>query len=267
MSFLDKEVFTDLPLGKERRLDLVAQVRTRAGEEELVLVHVEVESRWRRGFEARMHEYYMALRLRHRRPVFPIALVLARSEGGLDRPFHREQVLGDEVDVFRFWRVGLPRLEGSEYVGRRNALAPALAALMNPGGRTRREWRMECVRALAQIRANDARRRLLADCVETYLPLAGREKVRFARWLASSSSRKVRMMRRTYSDQMEEIGEKRGEMRGKREALLSQLRVKFGRLPADVVRTIAAIDNARRLNALLRRVVTARSLDQMGLSR
>jgi len=264
-------VFTDLPLGKERRLDLVAQVRTRVGEEELILVHVEVESRWRKGFEARMHEYYMALRLRHRRPVFPIALVLARSEGGLDRPFHREEVLGDEVAVFRFWRVGLPRLDGSEYVGRPNALAPALAALMSPGGRTRREWRMECVRALARIRANDARRRLLADCVETYLPLAGREKARFERWLASSSNREVRKMRKTYSDQMEEIGErrgeKRGEMRGKREALLSQLRVKFGRLPAEVVRTIAAIDNARRLNALLRRVVTARSLDQMGFSR
>ncbi len=74
-------------------------------------------------------------------------------------------------------------------------------------------------------------------------------------------------MRKTYSDQMEEIGEKRGEMRGKREALISVLRVKFGRLPADVVRTIAAIDNARRLNALLRRVVTVRSLDQMRLSR
>ncbi len=232
---------------------------------------MEVESRWRKGFEERMHEYYMALRLRHRCPVFPIALVLARSEGGLDRPDHREEVLGDDVDVFRFWRVGLPRLEGSEYVGRRNALAPALAALMSPGGRTRREWGMECGRGLARIRANDARRRPLADCVETYLPLAGREKARFERWMADSSNREVNKMRKTYSDQMEEIGEKRGEkrgeMRGKREALLSQLRVRFGRLPADVVRKIAAIDNARRLDALLRRVVTARSLDKMGLSR
>lgn len=140
VSFLDKELFTDTLRGEERRLDLVAQVRTRGDEKELVLVHVEVESRSQRDFGARMHEYYMALRLRHRRPVFPVELVLTHARGALDRPVCRDLVLGEEVNLFRYWRVGLPRLEGRKYLESGNRLAPALASLMSPGTARRAEW-------------------------------------------------------------------------------------------------------------------------------
>jgi hypothetical protein len=56
--FLDKEVFTDLPTGRQRTLDLVAQVQTLDGKRELVLIHVEVESRKKgKSFRQRMLRY------------------------------------------------------------------------------------------------------------------------------------------------------------------------------------------------------------------
>ncbi len=271
VTFLDKELFTDLARGEERELDLVARVGSRSGRREVILVHVEVEGRSRTGFDRRMFEYFMMLRLRHRCPVLPIALILSRTSATIDRPVHVDRVLGDDVCTFKFWRIGLPRLSGAEYVRRPNALAPALAALMTPGTTSRAAWKGECLRAVARARVDAARRRLLLDCIESYLPLTPRERDEFERLTRRPEDKELRRMRKLWSEQMMEIGEKRGEkrgeMRGKREALLSQLRVRFGRLPADVVRTIAAIDSARRLNALLRRVVTAPSLDQMGLSR
>lgn len=56
VTFLDKEVFTDLPTGRQRTLGLVAQVQTPDGKRELVLIHVEVESR-KKGKPFRQRRY------------------------------------------------------------------------------------------------------------------------------------------------------------------------------------------------------------------
>ncbi len=277
IAFEDKELFTDLARGRERRLDLVVKVRTRDRKTEVVLVHIEVESRSRRGFDGRMHEYYMALRLRHRCPVFPIALVLSRSGGGLDRPTHREEVLGDEVCVYRYWRIGLPKLDGARYVGLRNPVAPALAALMKPGSPARARWKLECMTALGRIRVDEARRRLLVDCIETYVTLNAREERQFDRLVRLRGNREVRRMRKTWSEQLMERGEARGEARGrklgqqlgelraKRETLLALMRAKYGPLPSRTSKAVAAIESRRRLDTLLRRVLSARTLEEMGL--
>lgn len=264
--FLDKEVFADLPKRKERRLDLVAEVPTRGGRKEIVLVHVEIEARGRERFEARMFRYYMALRLRHDQPVFPIVLVLSRAAAGLDRPSHREAVLGEEVCAFRFWRIGLSRLSGAEYVSRANPLAPALAALMRPGSRARDEWKERCLRAVASARTNEARRTLLLDCIESYLPLSPTEEARFHRRLEHRENKELMAMRKTWSEQLLERGERRGEKRARRETLLRLMGAKFGTLPADVETRVAAIEDIARLDVLLERILTAHSIDEMGLA-
>jgi hypothetical protein len=102
VTFLDKEVFTDVPEGALREPDLIARVQTRDGEPELILVHVEVESRRRRALAARMLEYYMLLRLRFRLPVFPVVLYLERGAGGLGFGRHQERLFGETVLTFGY---------------------------------------------------------------------------------------------------------------------------------------------------------------------
>ncbi len=56
-SFLDKELPIDFPRGTTREVDVVARQETHQGAPEIVLVHVEVQSRPEKDFARRMSEY------------------------------------------------------------------------------------------------------------------------------------------------------------------------------------------------------------------
>ena len=72
--FLRDEHFTDLPVGRRRQVDLLAEVATRGGSPELVLVHVEIEARSHRRMARRLARYAMALHLRHAQPLVPMVV-------------------------------------------------------------------------------------------------------------------------------------------------------------------------------------------------
>ncbi len=82
VKFLDKEAFTNIPEGKQRRSDLVVEVYTLEGVPEIVLVHIEVEYEWGSDFPERMFDYYTLLRWRYRLPIFPVAIYLTSGRGG-----------------------------------------------------------------------------------------------------------------------------------------------------------------------------------------
>lgn len=56
VTFLDKEMFTDIPAGSRRELDVVAQVYTLDGAPEMIVLHIEVQSQRAREFPYRMFE-------------------------------------------------------------------------------------------------------------------------------------------------------------------------------------------------------------------
>lgn len=61
------------------------------------------------------------------------------------------------------------------------------------------------------------------------------------------------------------IYEERGIIKGKRGALLRQLRFKFGDLPEATVAGLQGIGTEAELDALLERVLGAKTLHDMGL--
>ncbi len=176
VTFLDKEVFTDLPTGRQRTLDLVAQAQTRDGKRELVLIHVEVESRKKgKPFRQRMLRYYMMLHLRYNLPVLPVVIYLSRGAGGLGTEVYEQTLFGKQVLRFEYWRVGISDLPAEEYLSSNNPLAFGLAALMKPGGRHPAELKVSCLLGIARAVIDEARRALLVNCVETYLVLDEKE--------------------------------------------------------------------------------------------
>ena len=62
-----------------------------------------------------------------------------------------------------------------------------------------------------------------------------------------------------------EEGREEGRAEGARKILLRLLTVRFGPLPAAARREVAAISSLARLNQLAEKVLTARSLEEMGL--
>jgi hypothetical protein len=63
-----------------------------------------------------------------------------------------------------------------------------------------------------------------------------------------------------YSDGIE-----RGGIWARQQVLRLQLRERFGKLPPATAKTINATYNVRRLNAWLKRVLTAETLAEMGI--
>jgi len=253
---LDKEVFTDVPAGALREPDLIARVPAHNGEPELILIHIEVQTRRDRDFGARMLEYYMLLRLRYKLPVFPIVLYLERGAGGLGADRYEESLFDVPILTFSYQRVGVPDLAVEEYLQSSNPLAFGLAALMRPGERHAAEVKADCLLRIARAVIDEARKVLLVNCVETYLRLDTGEQQLFDELVQQAPYEEVTVMRSVY--------EIEGEKRGKRDAVLRLLRRKFGALPEPVEAHVGALESEAELDTLLDAILDARALADLG---
>ncbi len=73
LTFLDKEVFTDVTAGEQYEADLVAKLRFRS-QESFFLIHVENQAKAQTDFRKRMFRYFARLYEKFALPVYPIAL-------------------------------------------------------------------------------------------------------------------------------------------------------------------------------------------------
>lgn len=272
--FLENELFTDVPDGEQRRLDLVAQVETSSGATELLLVHVEVEARARgRRMDHRMWRYAMQLRLRHRKPVIPIVLYLRGGPPDVTERVVEERFADRPLASFCYFVFGLARSEAADYLERPETLAPALASLMKHEGRSVAEHKLACLRPVARASVDDAARFLLVNCIETYVQLDDTTREEFERLLANEPTKEVAEMEMTWADTIEakglekgmEKGLEKGRMDGMRSVIEEQLERRFGELPPRSRKRLAEIDSADGLSDLAGRVLDARSLRDLGL--
>jgi hypothetical protein len=273
---LDKKTFTDWPHGKRRELDLLAEVALAAQGNRSALIHIEIEARFGPKLGARLADYYMQVRLRHRRPVLPIALCLRRGKPGVLLQAIVDSELGPEIGCFRYYTLCLERCRAEDYLSRDEPLAWALAALMRAETLSRAEHKLACLRRIAAARLGDLDRVLLVNCVETYLQLEGRDAAELDALLARSQDEEVRVMRArklSWAEQIftegreegEEIGVQKGVEQGFQQSLLLQLGLRFGPLSDDVKRRVEKIHSVDRLKEILEKVLVARSLEEMGL--
>ena len=268
------EGFLDLPRGAQRRPDLVARAEVREGRPEAVLLHVEVELRFRASVPGRLWRYNRMLHLRHDLPVHSFVLYLHGGPPGVARRELRESSLGREVTCFRYTSFGLARAPAAHYLARSCPLGWALAALMRWPTRERDEHRSACLRRIAAARRLDpARRFLLFNCVATYLEWEGGAAEVEA--LLHGEQEKQTMI--TWAEKMEARAEERGLQRGlqtglqsglqgMRELLLQMLTTRFGPLPPEVGDRLATIDSTEELSLLGRRLPSASSLRELGIA-
>jgi len=70
---------------------------------------------------------------------------------------------------------------------------------------------------------------------------------------------------RQWIEQARKEGFEEGQVLGLQDVLLAQMTFRFGRLPVDVRRQVKEISSAQELLKLGRRVVRAKTLEDMGL--
>jgi hypothetical protein len=83
--------------------------------------------------------------------------------------------------------------------------------------------------------------------------------------LAEEENQEVTTMKMTWGDRMMEKGRVEGRVEGMRTLVLGQIESRFGAVPADRKRRIEAIDSTDELTRLADRLLTARSLDELGI--
>ena len=81
---LPAKLFTDFRKQGLREPDVVAEVRTLDGEENLLVVHVDVEGRFRKAMDERMMEYGLHLVLKRKKPVISIAVFLSGGKKSIE---------------------------------------------------------------------------------------------------------------------------------------------------------------------------------------
>ena len=110
---------------------------------------------------------------------------------------------------------------------------------------------------MARANVDDARRALLTNILETYLPLKAEQQEELRQMIAAPEAREIQAMISVY--------ETRGIAMGKRESLLRQMRRKFGDLPDEVIRRIEAIKDSEELDRLSDRIFDGATLEELHL--
>jgi hypothetical protein len=281
-SFLDKELFTDWPVGRRRELDLLARVPLEGGPMEQgpmeqgkmhLLIHVEIEARARAGMDQRLWRYYMQLRLRHDLLVLPI---LVNLRGG--RPGAVSETLEEGIDIaptgsFRYRALGLSACQAEDWLARPEPVAWAFAALMRPGKLSRAELKMECLRRIERSKVSGWHKEVLVNWVQTQVQLSETDAAEFRRLLERKENRRVRGTQLTWLGKAEFEGMKKGRVEGEkqsavrlRRAVLQLLKGKFGPVPQPVRQRLRAMDSIEPLAQVIERVPLARSIEDLGLS-
>ena len=283
--FLDTEVFTELHDGSRREADVVAKLTSRDGEPELVLIHIEVQARMEADVPERMFEYYSLLRARYRLPIFPIAVYLSRGKEGFATEVYREKLFGTDILKFQYESVRLAHLDAEEYVDKGGPVGAALAALMNRSARSPsrslESLRVSMMWKVVESALDETSQGLLIDLIQTYFPLSEKQQERYDRLVARKENRKVQEVELTWAEKLEqkglekgleegrekgrEEGREEGLLTGKRETLLRLFSAKFGAVSKATTARVEAIDSVDELDALLERVLTATSPEDMKL--
>jgi hypothetical protein len=267
--FLSNETFTDQPQGEHRVLDLVAEIPSRdadgteddgAAGSELVLVHVEIERDWSAAMGERLWDYTRTLVLRHDRPVLPMVLYLRGGPPGATRETVHRNFLGEVTETFHYYSLGLSGVSADEYVELPQPLAWALAALMKtPETWSPAEHQLACLEPIVRSHEIDeATRYLLLNCVETYLELDENDWKEFNMLVEDRKFPRLEDIKMTWGD--------RKVLEGRRQTVLEQLESRFGVLPAATRSSIQALTTEDELRDLARKVLDARSLEELGLT-
>jgi len=265
LEFLDKELFTDFPEGRVREADVVARVETHEGTPELILVHIEIQFQPEHDFPYRMFQYYGLLRFKYGVPVFPVAVYLQGGKGLAEELF-REALFGEEQLRFRYRTVALAKLDAEEYVSTGNPVAAALAALMKRDHLADRlTLRALMMQYVLKRKLDGARERLLLNLIKTYFKLDPGQEESFQQLLSRPEFLEVQEMELTWEEEMIEKWRLVGLVEGKRETLKHLLTKKFGTIPEKTMARIETLDSFEELNTYLERILTAESLEEMGL--
>jgi hypothetical protein len=243
LKFLDKEVFTDVTRGEKHEADLVVHARFR-GEPVYFLIHVEPQARQEDVFSKRMFTYFARLHEKYDLPIYPIGVLSYRWPKRRGPDTYRVEFPDLTVLVFRYRVVQLNQMEWREFERRTSPIVAALMATMHRARGEEARVKLACLRMLANLQLDPARRQLISGFVDSYLRLTMKQEREFEAGL-----QELHPQEREGLMEIVTSWEKKGFEKGERSLLLRQLRKQVGDLDAAVQEQIESL-SAKRLEKL-----------------
>jgi hypothetical protein len=160
--------------------------------------------------------------------------------------------------------VGLPGLNGAEFVDRENWLGVALSALMRWRQEERVSAAVKAIERLLESDVSDYHKYLLYECVDAYAPLLPEQRLELID-LLKEPARGTWPMVETLFEKARKEGRLEGRLEGQRELLRRLLENRFGPLSPRVSERLAG-STAEELDRLALRLLSAASVDDLGLN-
>jgi len=258
ISFLDKELFTDVTLGKKHLVDLVAKVRFK-GQDAFFLVHIETQSSFDGEFSKRMFRYFARLYEKHALPVYPVALFSYNTPNSSEPDTHIVEFPDLVVNRFCFRTIQLNQFHWGDFINKPNPVAAALMSKMKIAPDDRVKVKFECLRMLVTLQLDPARKQLISGFVDTYLKLTAAENEKFKHKVEESpieekepimeiiTSWKAEGIKEGYKQGMQtgiKQGMQQGMQQGELSIVIRLLARKFGELPSMLLDTICKLDTS-----------------------
>jgi len=265
VEFLDKELILHSPEAEHRTVDLLAAIPDPAGGSTF-LVHVEIERKAGKEIGRRLWEYSIRLRGHSPEPSVSLVVFLRGGPPGPAWQVYTEETGGHEVVRFRYLSFGLSRFPAEKLLARPEPLAWGLAALAKPGALGRARVKFEALRKIANAELRQHQRFLLMNCVETYLPLKGRDAEEYASLAGAQESPEIRAMQMTWADR--EIAKMEVKVTAKvadrlRSTVIRLLARRFGTVPPRLAKRLAAIRSIDELGVIADRILEVQSIEEL----
>src|SRR5207245_2702904 len=101
----------------------------------------------------------------------PLCIYLHVGMQGLGWDEDIETFFGEPINTFRYRYLGLPALDGLQYIQGSNLLGVALASLMEIAEEVKAKAKADALQKIAASTEPEMRKYLLCECVDAYLPL------------------------------------------------------------------------------------------------
>jgi hypothetical protein len=256
ITFVNKELFTDVVRGEKKIMDIVAQAQFQQ-QNYSFLIHIENESSSKTDFNQRLFRYFCNLYLRFDRPIYPIVVFSYDSPQRLDKSnfvidFPDKQVLNFDYEIIQ-----LNRLNWRDFLQHQNPVAAALMAKMRIDKSDRPTVKAQCLRLLVTLKLNQAKMQLISSFVDTYLNLNPDEETIFQSQLSTMElKQQEQIMELTTS------WEQKGIAKGQVATILRQLNRKLATLPENLADSVKSLE-AAQLDSLTEDLLDFQSIDDL----
>lgn len=260
VTFLDKEVFTDVTAGERYEADLLVQAQFRR-EPSCFLIHVENQAKAQANFGKRMFRYFARLSEKYDLPIYPVVVfsydqpkIAAASQFRVEFPDFR-------VLEFNFAVIQLNCLNWRDYLGQANPVASALMAKMQISPQDRPKVKAECLRLLVTLRLDPARMQLISGFVDTYLTLTESEEQAFGEELGRIEPEEKEQVMQIVTSWMR-TGIEQGRREGEVSIVMRQLKRKVGELNPEVEAKVRELPDSQ-LEALSEALLDFTSINDL----